>query len=399
MYLSIYIMGILKYKKMKKILSFIIMVSVLMRFSCKKDFIEILPASSVTIENLYKTNNDFRDAIIGTYVALRSTYSDIWQWGDLRGDDAWIQISNQPNSMAVDLFSIDSSNPLLNSAWANNYTVISRANKILSEIEIADASVITDKDRFVGEAKFLRGLAYFNLVRIFGNVQMITVPVTPSEALETPRTAVATIYSEVILKDLVDAAAKLPLKCTGTEVGRATNGAARAILGKVYLTLKDYPNAEATLKELTIAPYTYSLLPNFNDLFDYTKNEHHSEYIFDIEYEEGLGNCGSPWTNGFMPNNTPLLNFYGIKGGFNDLFVLLRLIDLFPAGDLRKDVTVQCCGSFTNPVTGEIAIFHSSTSQSYTRKYITPVATNGDSRANWKVVRYADVLLMYAEVE
>lgn len=383
---------------MKKILSVLIAASLLLMSSCKKSFIDILPVSTVTIDNLYKTNKDFLDATTGAYVALRSTYTDMWQFGDLRGDDSWIQISNQPNSTAIDLFSINSSNPLLVSMWSNNYVVISRVNMLLSRIQDADPAVVTDKERFIGEAKFMRALAYFNLVRIFGDVQMITDPLTVDETAATPRIPPSTVYSEVIIKDLVDAAEKLPVEYSTSEVGRATKGAAKAILGKVYLTVGDFVKAETVLRELTQVPFKYDLLPDFNYLYNYTADEHHSEYIFDIEYEEGLGNCGSVWTNNFMPNCTPLLNYYGITGGFNEsLCPTERLIDLFPAGDLRKDVSVQCCGSFTNPETGEVAYFHSSTSQSYTKKYITPVATNGDSRANWKVIRFADVLLMYAE--
>lgn len=152
------------------------------------------------------------------------------------------------------------------------------------------------------------------------------------------------------------------------------------------------------MTELTKAPFAYSLLANFNDLFNYTRDEHHTEYIFDIEYEEGLGGLGSIFTNQFMPNVTAMLNYYGIKGGFNEsLSVTPQFVNLWQAGDKRKDVTVQCCGRWTNPATGAMVTFSATTSQSFTLKYVTPVNTLNDSRANWKVVRYADVLLMLAE--
>ena len=383
---------------MKNINNIIALASVLAISSCSKDFIEKTPISSVTIDALYKTDKDYQDAVIGTYQGLRNQYANMWQFGDLRGDDAWIQVSNQPSSTNVDVFSLNSSDALLNTTWANYYIVVNRANNILTRIESADAAVIKNKDRFIGEAKFLRAVAYFDLVRIFGDVQMITGVPTIEETLETPRTPAATIYADIIVKDLLDAASKLPLANTGTEVGRATRGAAKAMLGKVYLTIKDFPKAEAVLQELTSAPYTYSLLPNFNDLFDYTKNEHHSEYIFDIEYEEGLGGLGSIFTRNFMPNVTPLLNYYGIKGGFNEsMSPTMLFVNLWQSGDKRKDITVQCCGSWKNPTTGQVTTFSSTTSQSYTMKYITAVNTQDDSRANWKVVRYADVLLMLAE--
>lgn len=383
---------------MKNIFCITLLALLLMISSCSKKFIERPPVSSVTIDVLYKTDKDYQDAVIGAYQALRNQYANMWQFGDIRGDDAWIQVSNQPSTMAVDVFSINSSDALLNNTWANYYIVINRANNILSRIVNADAAVIKNKDRYIGEAKFLRALAYFDLVRIFGDVQMITDVLGAAEVAKTPRTAAATVYSEVIIKDLLDASAKLPVVYTGTEVGRATRGAAKAILGKVYMTVKDFTKAEAVLQELTTAPFTYALLANYNDLFDYSKNEHHSEYIFDIEYEEGLGGLGSVFTNFFMPNVTALLNYYNIKGGFNESMSPTTLfVNLWQAGDKRKDVSVQCCGSWKNPSTGAVTVFNPSTAQSYTMKYVTSVNIAQDSKANWKVIRYADVLLMLAE--
>ncbi|HTE12177.1 MAG TPA: RagB/SusD family nutrient uptake outer membrane protein [Chitinophagaceae bacterium] len=383
---------------MKHIINILLLAGLFIISSCGKSFIERPPVSAATVDVLYKTDKDFQDAVMGGYQALRNQYTNFWQFGDLRGDDAFIQVSNQPTSTNIDVFSLNSSDALLNNTWANYYIVINLANNIITKIANADAAVVKNKDRYIGEAKFLRAIAYFDLVRIFGDVQMITNIPTADEVAKIPRTPAATIYAEIIIKDLLDAGAKLPQSYTGTEVGRATKGAAKAILGKVYMTVKDFPKAEAVLQELTTAPYTYALLPNYNDLFDYSKNEHHSEYIFDIEYEEGLGGLGSNWTNGFMPNVTALLNYYKINGGFGEsLCPTMLFINLWQANDKRKDISVQCCGQWKNPTTGAVTIFSSQTSQSYTMKYITAVATQNDSKANWKVIRYADVLLMYAE--
>ena len=383
---------------MKNVINLILLASVLTTTSCKKEFIQRTPVSSVTIDNLYKTDKDYQDAVIGTYAALRDAYSTMWQFGDIRGDDAFIYVSNQPSTQAVDVFSINSSDGLLNTTWANYYIVINRGNNVLTRIESADPAVVKNKDRYIAEAKFLRALAYFNLVRIFGDVQMITNVPTTDETLKTPRTPAATIYSDIIVKGFADAAAKLAIAYTGTEVGRATKGAALSLLGKVYLTLKDFTKAEATLKEVTTAPFTYALLPNFNDLFDYSKNEHHSEFIFDIEHESNLSGMGSIYTNQFMPNVVQMLNYYGIAGGFNEsMSPTNSFVALWSSADKRKDVTIQCCGSWTNPTTGAVVKFAPNTSQSYTKKYITPVAVQNDSKANWKVIRYADVLLMLAE--
>ena len=103
---------------MKNIKNIIILVFLLIMSSCSKSFIEKEPVSAVTIDVLYKTDKDYQDAIIGVYEALRNQYSNMWQFGDLRGDDAFINISNQPSSRSVDLFSINSGDDLLKNTWA-----------------------------------------------------------------------------------------------------------------------------------------------------------------------------------------------------------------------------------------------------------------------------------------
>jgi hypothetical protein len=222
---------------------------------------------------------------------------------------------------------------------------------------------------------------------------MITSVISEVEAYNIGREKVDKIYDQIIIKDLLDAENNLPVNYTGTDVGRATRGAAKALLGKVYLTRKEFMKAESKLQEVTTLGY--SLLPNFNDLFDYTKNEHHSEYIFDIEYEEGIS-LGNNLTNNFLPNSVSMAAFYGIAGSRGETNSPTDdLMAAFEAQDLRKSITVAK-GGYTD-ANGNFVTLLPTTSQSYTKKYITKVATGGDSKVNWKVIRYADVLLMYAE--
>jgi starch-binding outer membrane protein, SusD/RagB family len=362
--------------------------------SCKKEFIELSPTSTVSVDVLYKTDKDFQDAVTGCYSALQVQYQNFWVFGDLRGDDSKHEIPSNATLFSTDNFSLASNASLLNDTWRNYYNVINRANTLLDKISGVDEAVVKNKARYIAEAKFLRALSYFDLVRIFGNVPLITSPIDVDQAYKSSREKVERIYAEVIIKDLLDAENNLPLKYTGTDVGRATKGAAKALLGKVYLTQKDFANAEAKLQEVTTLGY--ALLPNYNDLFDYSKNEHHSEYIFDIEYEEGIG-LGSSFTNTFIPNSVQMAAFYKVTGGRGESnSVGDSLFNLFPSNDLRRDITVGIKGGYKDASGNFIALLPT-TSQSYTKKYLTPVATANDSRANWKVIRYADVLLMYAE--
>jgi hypothetical protein len=362
--------------------------------SCSKDFIDLKPVSAVSVDVLYKTDKDFNDALTASYNVLQSQYQRFYIIGDLRADDSWQEIFKNNSQSYSDAFVTNSSDGLMNTSWQNYYRIIFRANTILSKIKDADVSIVKNKDSYIGEAKFLRAFAYFDLVRIFGDVPMVTTPVNIEESYKIGRKSIDTIYKEIIIPDFLDAANNLPLKYTGSEVGKPTKGAALSLLGRVYLTRKDFVNAEATLQEVTLMGY--ELLKKYNDLFDYTKDEHHSEYIFDIEYEEGIGE-GSVFTNAFLPNSANMFSFYGIGGnGDEQNSPTQTLIDLFSSNDQRKDITVGVKGGFYNADSVFVKL-PISTSQTYTKKYIIPTAAINDSRANWKVIRYADVLLMYAE--
>ena len=360
---------------------------------CKKDFIERTPQSTVSVDILYKTDKDFQDAVIGCYTPLQAQYQVYWVFGDLRADDSRHEVLANLSRVAVDVFTVNNDEILLRDTWRNYYQVISRANELLMKIEPIDVVVVRNKERHKAEAKFLRALAYFDLVRIFGDVPMITTPLTVEESYKTGRQKVDQIYEEVIIKDLIAAEAALPASYSGIDVGRASKGAAKALLGKVYLTRKDFVKAEQKLKEVTTMGY--ALLDNYKDLFDYSKNEHHKEYIFDIEYEEGIGE-GTSITNAFLPQFTPIADIYGVKVTLGDNNAPPpHLFNLFEPGDVRRNITVVQGGAFDR--NGNFVKLPPQSQQSFTLKYMTPVPSGGDSKANWRVIRYADVLLMYAE--
>jgi hypothetical protein len=250
-----------------------------------------------------------------------------------------------------------------------------------------------NKNRHVGEAKFLRALAYFDLVRIWGDVPLVTAPISINEGYARKREKVETIYKDLIIPDLLDAESKLPVNYTGLDVGRATKGAARSILGRVYLTVKDFVKAEAKLQEVT--KMSYALLPNYNDLFNYTRDEHHSEYIFDIEYQDGGLGIGSGFSNKFLPKSagSEADLFYGVKGGAGEQNTpTVEYFNAFDPNDKRRDVTVAKGYLDNNGVfKGFIQI------ATFTKKYLAVTPAINDSKVNWKVIRYGDVVLMYAE--
>jgi starch-binding outer membrane protein, SusD/RagB family len=390
---------------MKKLIYIIAVLIVIALSSCKKEFIQLLPESTVTVNLLYKTDKDFQDAVIGIYNGFRAPYLNYWRFGDLRGDDTRFGLISGLEDIRINDFISDVSDPVLISTWRNYYIIISRANMVINSIENTDPAIVKNKDRHKAEAEFLRALAYFDMVRIFGDVPLITKELTVAEAYKTPREKVQKIYDDLIIKDLIDAEAKLPKTYTGADIGRATSGAAKSLLGKVYLTLKDFPKAETKLQEVTTLGY--SLLTTYNDLFDYSKNKHHSEYVFDIEYQQGQGSLGSNFTGtfalDFQGGGGPLVaeevrrwNIPSGTGG--DCGVPYQTIfDAFSIspGDKRQYISASKGIIGADGVLIPIA---PTGVPALTLKYMSVlIGSASDCNANWKVIRYADVLLMYAE--
>ena len=382
----------------------VFMVTLLLMMSCQKDFIEVIPRSVMTTDLVFKTDNDFRNALNGVYRQNQDFYDYFWEFGSLRGDDVEHWALRSIDRVAMDQFTVDVNSNRLNEAWLDLYAIIRSANTVLSKLEEADVSVIRGKEQYRAEAKFLRALAYFNLVRIFGDVPMVTTPLDVETALKTPRTSTDVIYNEVIVSDLLDAEGVLPPTYSSDQVGLPTQGAAKALLGKVYLTRQDFDLAESKLIEVT--NMGYALLDNFEDLFDFD-NEHHSEYIFDIEYIGGNVGLGSPFAVTFHYEDqdvgTPLVNalyqvysYTGRHSGGGAGSPSEELLSLFEPDDLRKNRTG---GTGIYDLNSN---FVSTTEQTptITLKYAEPgydfdFSDNG--KANWRVIRYADVLLMLAE--
>jgi tetratricopeptide (TPR) repeat protein len=362
--------------------------------SCTNDFINILPTSTVSVDILYKSDKDFQDALTAAYNMLQTQYQDFYVFGDIRGDDSWEQIYKNNSPSYSDLFTTTSSDGLMNTTWQRYYRTIFRINTILEKIEGFDESAIPTKNRYIAEARFIRALSYFDLVRIFGAVPAVTKTLSIEESYAIPREPIENIFSTIIIPDFTMAEGALPSGYSGSDIGRPTSGAAKAMLGRVYLTIKDFTNAESKLEEVT--RMGYSLLADYNELFDYNKTEHHSEYIFDIEYESGIGE-GSRFTTAFFPNFAEMNTYYDIVGaGEEHNNPTPELVDLFDADDTRKEVTVGIPGGFYD----DDDVFHAlptSTNQTYTKKYFASSPVRADGKANWKVIRYGDVILMLAE--
>lgn len=362
-----------------------LLVTLMTLSSCSEEFIDLTPPSEVTVEDLYQSEADFQQALVGVYTALRGQYGGFWEIGDLRADDVWQEATNQTGRVLTDNFQGHTAS---NGAWSNGYVVINRANTLLEKIEDMD---VPNKSFYIAEARFLRALSYFNLVRIFGAVPMVTEPLSIEEAYQTGRTEVDRIYGELIIPDLMEAGNVLPTQYSGADVGRATSGAAKSLLGKVYLTRNSFVEAESILEEVT--NMGYQLLENYNDVFDHN-NKHHSEYVFDIEYTSSPVAAGNNMTSICSANWPVVRELYGMVGTLHDSCTpVTALRNLFEEADERREVSAAL------GVTGSDGSFHPLPARwsMITKKYLSEVPSGDNGNANFPVIRYADVLLMYAE--
>ena len=395
--------------------------------SCKKDFLDVDPQGQTT-EVLALTDSEAAGKLVGgVYNTLyfggfgRTTVGFLWAvTNDVASDDA--DKGSSPGDFSplgeIDNYTHTAGNFIFDNIWSGHFSGIVSANKA---IDVLNKSTIETgaKNRLIGEARFLRGLYYFNLVRFFGGVPKITTVPLPSEgnsaALNTRVTA-AEIYT-VIIEDLQFAVDNLPLKGDATtQVGRANKAAAQSFLAKVYLYQKNW----AKVLELTNAVITsgrYSLVSDYNFIFRERAvggqgGNNSSESVFEVQTGVNAGeNAVSPlYSNGQGARS---------KGGWNDLGFGFNspttdLAGSYEAGDTRRNATII----FINPTVGggnntgtilwdgfRIPTQDSVENTRYSYKpYHSAIAespqvtNNKDTKPkNIRLMRYAEVLLMYAE--
>ncbi|CAG5012036.1 SusD-like protein P25 [Dyadobacter sp. CECT 9275] len=371
---------------MKILNPYIALFTTVLLSSCSSEFLDLKPISTATTDNFYQTADDFKNAVNGGYAGLQTggITGNSYVFGEIASDNTIAVASGSVTDQdEFDRFYIKTTNPFISGRWNDGYSVIARYNTILDKI----GGVTMDetlKNRYIGEIKFLRAVVYFTLVRTFGDIPLILKPVaTPDEGYAFGRNPQAEIYAQ-IEKDLTEAEAILPVSYTGADLGRATKGAAKAYLGKVYLTQKKFAPAAAKLKEV-IALNVYALLPSYADVFK-VSNKNNKESVFDVQYKSGGAGEGNSWPNSFAPQNSG--NAVIAFGGDGNNQPTADIINAYEPGDLRKDVSVA--SSYVNAA-GQVI------PDKFIKKYYdVPVAKN-DNGNNIPLIRYADVLLMYAE--
>ncbi|MEL5892183.1 RagB/SusD family nutrient uptake outer membrane protein [Bacteroides sp. GD17] len=363
-------------KALRIIYSIVLGITVFMFTGCSGDLLDLSPDMQNVLNNYYKDAEQLRKGVNSAYGILQA--EGLYKvgnlvLGELPSDNTWDEVpaNDNGNYGQLDLFSMTSANTVIDKAWSHHFKGIQQCNVILNRVDGIGDMPEAEKEKIKGEMYFLRGLMYFNLVRIFGDVQLVIQETTnPNDFFGQARTPKDEVYKQIV-KDLTDAFALLPEK--PAELGRATKGAAAALLGKVYLTLKDYDNSLKYLQE--VEKLGYALLDEPADIFD-VNNKGNKEVIFDVQFESGI-NGNSEGSNAFQ-NFSPSGYVSGSKGHnlpTNEVY------GLFADSDKRKSAY------FIVTKNGVIG----------TGKLKQTSATVADGGSNIIVLRYADVLLMLAE--
>lgn len=385
--------------------------------SCKKDFLELTPRGTTLEDNFYKNETEMMQGLIAAY--------DVMQWGTTGGytmkmpllsaasDDCWAGGSNaadQPGWVAYDNFKLTSFVGPQSGLWNKNYTGINRANLILSKIDKSTTLSAAFKTRATAEAKFLRAYFYFDLVRWFGNVPLITGVLQTSELYTQVQSTPAQVYAQ-IEKDLRDAIPGLPPTISTTEKGRISQGAAKAQLGKVLLYQNDngkLAEAITLFEDINRAgnPYGYSLMPNYADIFN-PANKFNSESILEIPHSNNAGWSDWGWINGGEGNvGTQFIGMDSYTGdtyssGWGFCPVTLDLVNAMQ-GDPRFSATI-IDGKALKAAGSNYNVRYQNTDY-FIKKYAPLKAyrsTTGVPEQNWPIneieIRLADTYLMQAE--
>lgn len=372
-------------------------------FSCKK-YLDKSPLDSINTSNFWKTSDDAISAINGAYQPLqwpklfniRIWSTDIWAGNSIVGAGGG---TDGIETQDISNFVTTTDNAAALDIWRGPAPGILRCNLVLQNVPgmTIDASL---KNRILGEAKFLRATYYFILVRLFGDVPLITVPQTPESDLRPLRTPKSQVY-DLIIQDLTDAINLLPTKDTykGSDVGRASKGSAAGMLAKVYLTLGNYQKTVDLCKQVTSIGYT--LNANYSDNFNpLMKNT--NESLFEIQYKGKTS--FSFWDNenqaSWVSTFTGPRNSDFVGGGFGWDQPTQEFVDSYEAVDKRKDQTIlySGCPDFD----GKPYLSSYSVTGYNLRKFLVPKSISPDYDTNpedFPVLRYADVLLMQAEAQ
>ncbi len=385
---------------MKRIL--FILLSSLAVYACTDDFVAVESFNEDT-ENFFNSEEDYESALIAAYDLLQSTYLNVLL-GEIASDNTLAggeSATDVQGIQEIDDMVHTPVNQQLRDVWNWMFAGVNRANYIL---EFKDKTDFSNKGVVLAEATFLRAYYYFELVKWFGDVPLaVDQRLLFGDQNTIERTAASEVYAQ-IEQDLIFAAANLPN--TQDELGRATKGAAQALLGKAYLYQGKFQEAATVLDEV-IASGGYDLVADYTTIFE-NDNENNIESVFEVQYTdvEGAGfGCLQCSEGNVAVGFNGIRNYSGplFESGFSFNVPTQEVFDAFEAGDVRRGIAILDIEAWASANTDVSFVEGFEHTGYYNRKYIARQGdlNTGDANLtnpnNYRAIRFADVLLMAAE--
>jgi hypothetical protein len=390
--------------KIPKISVLALLAVMLCNTGCDKDLLDKVNPNEPSTAQFWKSSSDATRAMLGVYSRQQifSTYSLYWHFAtEGRSDESFTNTPDPGLNQYLVFRQTNTNDGRSAFLWNDLYSLIFRANQVLTNVPGIEMDADLKK-RTLGEALFMRSLAYYDLALLFGDLPLVLT--TADASVRIPQVAQNVVY-EQILTDLATAKANLPLTYDAANKGRATRGAATALMGKVYMQQKKWALASAQFAEL-IGTNTYSLVPNYSDNFT-EANENNAESIYEVQFSGVNKTFGQDFPGAAEGNERA--QFWGPPGvGFTDVevrrWVFNEYTDLTTTGgvDPRRD---QSLFSATGTPTLYGKAFGAgglniNPNRILWRKYQNDRSRNFEdffSGINIRLIRYADVLLMHAE--
>jgi hypothetical protein len=369
-----------------------LLVALVFLTSCSDILVED-PKGVLTGDNAVNTVEGLQSVINGAYRPLQTNFSSGFTFSSMQavgmgGDDLTThKASNKSEFREFDQFSVTNLNSRMRYIWKGCYKSIQASNNVINNYK--KLSITTKIRNIAGEAHFLRAFNYYWLVRLWGNIPLITTTEYSPEMLSIGKTAPADVY-KLIIADLVEAQALLPnIK---SDPGRMGKGAAKTLLADVYLTMSGWPLKDASkLSDAVILAkevmtkktgYGYDLLPNYADLFTGTSASNATkEEIFAFQCAGSVDYTHGNSMYGQSPQP-------GDEGGWDDYFPEINFFNSYPSG-VRKDVTFYTTFADGTDWTNSI------TKHPYYKKFIITGKWFTDQSV--MMIRYAHTLLILAE--
>ncbi|RAR72934.1 RagB/SusD family nutrient uptake outer membrane protein [Flavobacterium aciduliphilum] len=370
--------------------------------SCSDNFINEAAPYSLDAENYFNSESDYNKALIAAYDMLQSSYINV-MIGEIASDNT-LSGGESANDVIgiqqIDEMTHTAVNSNLKDLWNWMFAGVQRCNYIM---EFKDKTSFANKDQVIAETRFLRAYYHFELVKFFGPIPMNGDKRFNIDDEKTiPRSPVSEVYAS-IENDLLFAIDHLSI--TPAQKGRATKGAAQALLGKVYLYQNKFSQSANVLEQL-ISSNTYSLVTDYNSIFE-NSGENGPESVFEVQYTDAEGadfgclQCSegnvAVGFNGIRNYNGPVFD-----GGYSFNVPTQEAYNAYEVGDNRKNVAILDIVAWAAANNATYGTGYKHTGY-FNRKYL---ARKGDSNIgdqnltnpnNYRAIRYADVLLMAAE--